>query len=276
MISDRDYRRVERAIHWIRDNAAGQPSLAAMAAAAGLSPHHFSRIFRRWAGIPPHQFLRTVTLDTAKSRLKRNRDVLGVAMDVGLSGPGRLHDLFVQMEAMTPAEFRDGGRHLRIRYGTGESPFGTCLVAATDRGICSLQFIDGEFRQRQAELRGQWPDADLTRDDETAAGLAGKLFEDVGDASVPLHVRGTNFQIQVWRALLSIPAGATASYGDVARMLDKPSASRAVGRAVGSNPVAFAIPCHRVLRGDGRLGGYRWRPDRKAAMLAREAAARLA
>jgi AraC family transcriptional regulator of adaptative response/methylated-DNA-[protein]-cysteine methyltransferase len=274
MISDRDYRRVERAIHWIRDNAASQPSLAAMAAAAGLSPHHFSRIFRRWAGIPPHQFLRTVTLDVAKSRLKRNQDLLGVAMDVGLSGPGRRHDLFVQMEAMTPAEFRDGGRHLRIRYGAAESPFGACLVAATDRGICSLQFIDGGFLQRQAELRGQWPAADLTRDDETAARLAGTLFADAGDAGVPLHVRGTNFQIQVWRALLSIPAGATASYGDVARMLDRPSASRAVGRAVGSNPVAFAIPCHRVLRGDGRLGGYRWRPDRKAAMLAREAAAR--
>ena len=272
MISDRDYRRVERAIHWIRDNAERQPSLTAMAAAAGLSPHHFSRIFRRWAGIPPHQFLRTVTLDAAKSRLRRNQDVLGVAMDVGLSGPGRLHDLFVQMEAMTPAEFRDGGRHLRIRYGTAQSPFGACLVAATDRGVCSLQFIDGGLRQRQVELRGQWPAADFTQDDETAAELAGLLFADAGDASVPLHVRGTNFQIQVWRALLSIPPGATASYGDVARMLDRPSASRAVGRAVGSNPVSWLIPCHRVITSLAKPGGYRWGVDTKLAIIGYEAA----
>lgn len=272
MISDRDYRRVERAIHWIRENAERQPDLSAMAAAAQLSPHHFSRLFRRWAGIPPHQFLRTVTLDAAKTRLRRNTDLLSVAMDVGLSGPGRLHDLFVHMEAMTPAQYRDGGKGLRIRSGVADSPFGECLVAATDRGICSLQFVDDQLESTLSDLRQQWPAASLTRDDAMAATLARSLFEGGRDSRLSLHVRGTNFQIQVWRALLSIPLGDTASYGEIARRLDRPSASRAVGRAVGSNPVAFLIPCHRVLRGDGRLGGYRWRPDRKAAMLAWEAA----
>ena len=271
MINDRDYRRVERAIHWIRENADRQPDLAAMAAAADLSPHYFSRLFRRWAGIPPHQFLRTVTLDAAKGRLKHDGNLMGAAWDVGLSGAGRLHDLFVQMEAMTPAQYRDGGRGLAIRFGVTDSPFGTCLVAKTDRGICDLRFIDAAPRAGEDDLRRRWPAASLLRDDAMADRLGGTIFEQTPDREIRLHVRGTNFQVQVWRALLSIPFGATASY---AADIGRPAAARAVGHAVGGNRVAYLIPCHRVLRGDGNLGGYRWRPDRKAAMLAWEAAAR--
>jgi AraC family transcriptional regulator of adaptative response/methylated-DNA-[protein]-cysteine methyltransferase len=272
MIKDRDYRRVERAIHWIRENSDRQPDLSAMAAAADLSPHHFSRLFRRWAGIPPHQFLRTVTLDAAKERLKQDGDLLGVAVDVGLSGPGRLHDLFVQMEAMTPAEYRHGGRDLDIRFGIADSPFGACLIAQTGRGICGLSFIDSDPDSAGSHLQRRWPAASLTRDDPMALRQSRALFEASGTRGVRLHVKGTNFQVQVWRALLTIPLGGTSSYGEIAGKISRPGAARAVGRAVGDNPVAFLIPCHRVLRGDGGLGGYRWRPDRKAAMLAWEGA----
>lgn len=271
MTPDRDYQRIERAINWIRANAADQPSLADMAAAVALSPHHFSRIFRRWAGISPHQFLRSVTLETAKERLGRASDLTSVALDVGLSGTGRLHDLFVQMEAMSPAEYRRLGEGLRIRFGQTESPFGQVVVAATDRGICAVEFVDDSRRDTGSTLAARWPAASLERDDHAARRLAATIFSRA-ERRTPVHVQGTNFQIQVWRALLRLPAGTTVSYGQLARAIGKPGGGRAVGTAVGANPVGFLIPCHRVLRGDGSLGGYRWRPERKAAILAWETA----
>ena len=270
MIAERDYRRVECAIQWIRAHAHDQPSLADMAAAVALSPYHFSRLFRRWAGISPHQYLRTVTLETAKEKLDQAPDLLSVADEVGLSGSGRLHDLFIQMEAMTPAEFRRRGDGLVIRFGHAGSPFGEIALGATDRGVCTIEFVDGAPDTLRESLAERWPGARLERDDAAVRRLAAKVFSG-SPRQLPLHVQGTNFQIQVWRALLRLPPGSTVSYGGLAHGLDRPGASRAVGGAVGSNPVAFLIPCHRVLRGDGTLGGYRWRPERKAAILAWEA-----
>ncbi len=275
MTPDRDYQRIERAINWIRTHAAEQPSLADMASAVALSPHHFSRMFRRWAGISPHQFLRTVTLETAKQRLDRASDLTSVALDVGLSGTGRLHDLFVQMEAMSPAEYRRLGEGLRIRFGRTESPFGQVVVAATERGVCAVEFVEDSRPETEAALAARWPAATLERDDGDARRLAATIFTPA-QRRTPVHVQGTNFQIQVWRALLRLPVGATVSYGQLARAIGRPGGGRAVGTAVGANPVAFLIPCHRVLRGDGSLGGYRWRAERKAAILAWETGQRSA
>jgi AraC family transcriptional regulator of adaptative response/methylated-DNA-[protein]-cysteine methyltransferase len=269
MIAERDYRRIERAIQWIRANAGAQPSVEQMAAAVALSPHHFSRLFRRWAGIPPHQYLRTLTMETAKQRLWTSPDLLSLAQDLGLSGTGRLHDLFVQLEAMSPAEYRRRGKGLTIRFGQADSPFGTAGLALTDRGLCALEFCDGDPAEFEKSLLQRWPGALLERDDRQAGRLARRIFTRK-PRRVPLHIQGTNFQIQVWRALLRVPAGSAISYGGLAESIGRAGASRAVGTAVGSNPTAFLIPCHRVLRSDGGLGGYRWRPQRKAAMLAWE------
>lgn len=269
MIANRDYRRIESAIHWIRAHANERPSVADMAAAVSLSPFHFSRLFRRWAGISPHQYLRTLTLQEAKRTLLEAPDLLSASMDAGLSGSGRMHDLFVQMEAMTPAEYRQAGRGLTIRYGVVDSPFGRAGLAATGRGVCAVEFLDGGEIDLETSLGARWPGARLERDDDAAMALSANIFVR-GARTVPVHVRGTNFQVQVWRALLRIPAGETISYGDLARAAGRPGSGRAVGGAVGVNPVAFLIPCHRVLRGDGQIGGYRWRPERKEAILAWE------
>lgn len=271
MIANRDYRRIETAIQWIRDHASEQPSVTEMAAAVALSPFHFSRMFRRWAGISPHQYLRTLTLEDAKRALRDAPDLLSASLDSGLSGAGRLHDLFVQMEAMTPAEYRDAGRGLTIRYGTADTPFGLAGLAATGRGVCAVQFLDSGDGALATSLADRWPAARLERDDQQAAALSARIFTR-GPRTVAVHVQGTNFQIQVWRALLRVPAGGTVSYGTLARDAGRPGSARAVGGAVGSNPVAFLIPCHRVLRGDGEVGGYRWRPERKATILAWERA----
>jgi len=275
MTPERDYQRIERAINWIRTHAAEQPSLEDMASAVALSPHHFSRMFRRWAGISPHQFLRSVTLETAKQRLDRASDLMSVALDVGLSGTGRLHDLFVQMEAMSPAEYRRLGDGLRIRFGWTESPFGQVVVAATERGVCAVEFVEDSRADTEAALAARWPAATLERNDDDARRLAATIFTPA-QRRKPVHVQGTNFQIQVWRALLRLPVGATVSYGQLARAIGRPGGGRAVGTAVGANPVAFLIPCHRVLRSDGSLGGYRWRAERKAAILAWETGQRSA
>lgn len=269
MIAERDYRRVERAIHWIRTHAEDQPSLAEMAAAVALSPHHFSRLFRRWAGISPHQYLRTVTLGMAKQRIRATADLLSLAQDVGLSGTGRLHDLFVQMEAMSPAEYRKRGAGMSIRYGRADSPFGAASLAWTDRGVCSIEFLDDKGEHLEPSLERDWPSARLVRANRQAGRLADTIFSDE-TRGVPVHIQGTNFQIQVWRALLRLPPGVCTTYGDLAKVIGRPGAGRAVGSAVGANPVAFLIPCHRVLRSDGGLGGYRWRPERKEAILAWE------
>lgn len=269
MIDARDYDRIETAIDWVRANFRRQPSVAEMAAAVHLSPHHFSRLFRRWAGLPPHQFLRSVTLDAAKQRLDCSTNLLQTALDLGLSGSGRLHDLFVDLEAMSPGEYRDGGAGLIVRWGVTDSPFGPCLIGQSARGICALEFLSGE-ESPAAHLADRWPAADLERDDADARDLAQRIFSGTAQTPFRLHVPGSRFQFQVWRALLKVPSGSVISYGDLARAMGKPGAARAVGQAVGANPVAWMIPCHRVLRGDGALGGYRWGPRRKAVMLAWE------
>jgi len=266
MIDSKDYQRIERAIDWIRSHYARQPAVAEMAAAVHLSPYHFSRLFRDWAGISPHQYLRVVTLQAAKRELANQSGTLATALDVGLSGSGRLHDLFVSIEAMSPGEYARGGQDLEIRYGHGDSPFGICSVATTKRGICALAFDN----VTAAELRARWPGARLAADPAGARELLDRVFDNPAPGPFQLHLKASNFQFQVWRALLRVAPGTTISYGELADGIGRPGAARAVGQAVGSNPVAYLIPCHRVLRGDGEIGGYRWGPSRKAVMLARE------
>ncbi len=275
MIDKRDYARIETAIDWIRANFQQQPGVAEMAAAVHLSPHHFSRLFRRWAGLSPNQFLRSVTLDAAKQRIESS-NLFDAALDVGLSGSGRLHDLFVDIEAMSPGEYRQGGAGLMLRWGVSDSPFGPCMIARSPRGICALEFLSGDVSPAE-RLTDVWPHASLERDDAGTEALVARIFAGSVQPPLRLHVAGSNFQFQVWRALLRVPAARIVSYGQLARAIGKPGAARAVGQAVGHNPVAWLIPCHRVLREDGGLGGYRWGPRRKAVMLAwesgREAAA---
>lgn len=266
-----DYERVEAAIRFIDAHAMEQPSLAEMAAAVGLSEHHFHRLFREWAGITPKRFLQLLTLEHAKRKLADSRSVLEASFRTGLSGPSRLHDLFVTMEGVTPGEHRAGGAGVEIRWGVAPTPFGTAVIASTDRGVCHLAFSDDDAASRGTppDLTRRWPAARLRRDDGTAVAIAERIF---GNDSIPLHVDGTNFQVQVWQALVRIPAGTVASYSDVARGIGRPEAVRAVAGAVAANEVAWLIPCHRVIRKLGETGGYRWGPARKRAMLAWEAA----
>ncbi|MFW6198709.1 MAG: bifunctional helix-turn-helix domain-containing protein/methylated-DNA--[protein]-cysteine S-methyltransferase [Acidobacteriota bacterium] len=266
---EEDYRRVAAAIAFIEEHARQQPSLDDVAGAVGLSPHHFHRLFRRWAGTTPKRFLQHLTQEAAKSRLAESRSVLATAYDVGLSGPGRLHDLFVAVDGVTPGEFAAGGAGLDVTWGTAATPFGRAIIGRTHRGVCHLSFADEA--DPAAALAEAWPSAGLRRDDAAAASLAEAIFD--GERP-PLHVQGTNFQLQVWRALLRIPEGAVAAYSDVAEFMGRPDATRAVAGAVARNRVAWLIPCHRVIRKGGAAGGYRWGTDRKRAMLAWESARR--
>jgi len=270
-----DYQRIARAIAYLEEHATEQPSLEEVADFIGLSPFHFQRLFSAWAGVSPKRFLQYLTVENAKRLLRQSESVLGAACEVGLSGPGRLHDLFVGVEAVTPGEYKQFGRDLRIDYGFHPTPFGDCLIAVTERGICALRFVDTERRQVLDELRNEWAESDLTENAERTAPLITRIFAAPGmeqGAPLRLLLKGTNFQLKVWQALLKIPEGRVASYGALARALGHPQAHRAVGSAVGRNPLAYLIPCHRVLRANGELGGYRWGTTRKRAILAREAA----
>ena len=270
----RDYERVARAIEFLRRNAASQPDLAAVARHLHLSEHHFQRLFTRWAGVSPKRFVQYLTIEHAKSCLAATSGVLDLAGVVGLSGPGRLHDLFVTLEAMSPGEYKVGGAGLAIRYGVHESPFGAALVAVTARGICGLQFIDGADDGIE-RLRQDWPEAELRQDRDGTAPVVERLFRPLSSQPgrpLALLVKGSNFQVKVWRALLELPFGSLATYGHVAGRIGAPGSARAVGTAIGANPIAWLIPCHRVIRESGALGGYRWGTGRKAAMLGWEAA----
>lgn len=269
-----DYDRIASAIEYIVANAGSQPGLAEMAAQAHLSPYHFQRLFSRWAGLTPKRFLQVMTVERAKRLLTETRlSLLETSESVGFSSPSRLQDHFVQLDAVTPGEFRRQGRDLEIRYGHAESPFGLAFVAATHRGISALAFIDEEPDAFDRMVAGA-PLARFVEDNARARLLVGRVFGRDGDDRSPisLHVRGTNFQVAVWRALLAIPAGRLVSYGDVARAIGRPNAVRAVGSAVGANRCAFLIPCHRVIRENGEPGGYRWGLTRKRAINAWEAA----
>lgn len=271
-----DYRRIEKAILHLERNFPSRPGLAEVARAAGLSPCHFQRLFTRWAGISPKRFLQFLAAERARNSLRGSATVLDAAFEAGLSGPGRLHDLVVNVYAVTPRELKEEGAGLAIRYGMAPTPFGDCLLAATDRGICALSF-PGEGREEEAvgDLRREWGNATLVADPETAGALARRIFDPARRADrSPLCavVRGTNFQVRVWEALLRIPPGRTASYEAVAAAAGSPGAVRAAGSAVARNPVAFLIPCHRVIRKTGAFGNYHWGAGRKQAILAWEAA----
>jgi len=268
------YRTVECAIDYLCVHAREQPRLAEVAAHVGLSEFHFQRRFSQWAGISPKRFLQFLTKEYAKAALRRSEDVLEAAYAAGLSGPGRLHDLLVTCEAVSPGEHRSLGEGLVIAYGFHHTPFGECLVATTARGICRLAFVSEGGRDAQAkELQRCWPRARLARDQAATGKLVAPIF-DAAHRAKPLHlwVRGSNFQIKVWEALLRIAPGELACYEHVARAIGAPRASRAVGAAVGANPIAVLIPCHRVIRKAGDLGDYRWGLTRKRALIAREAA----
>jgi AraC family transcriptional regulator of adaptative response/methylated-DNA-[protein]-cysteine methyltransferase len=271
-MAQHDYDRIEHAIRYLDANFQRQPDLDEVARAVGLSRFHFGRLFRRWAGISPKRFLQAVTLTRAKALLLRRASVLDTALDVGLSGPARLHDLFIQHEALSPGQFKERGLETRIEWGLYPSPFGSCLLAGTERGLCRVAFLD-DAESALAELRERWPLAELRPDRGRLGPLLGPIFAPLSKPGAPrLHLYGTNFQIQVWRALLAIPFGQVASYADVARALGRPGAGRAVGGAVGRNPLAVLIPCHRVILASGALGDYRWGAERKRALLAWEAA----
>jgi AraC family transcriptional regulator of adaptative response/methylated-DNA-[protein]-cysteine methyltransferase len=264
-----DYARVERAIAYMDAHYRERPGLGEIAAVAGVSPAHFSRLFRRWSGLSPLRYLRRLSLASAEADLLADASVEEAAWSAGLSGPGRLHDLFVSIEAVTPGEFKSGGAGVELRAGTGDTPFGRAFLARSRRGIVELGFAgERSNADLMAELAAAWPDARIGSDPD-----AGAVLDDIfrgGAGEQVLCLRGTNFQHQVWRALLAVPPGETTDYGELAAAIGRPEASRAVGNAVGANPVAWLIPCHRVLRRNGALGGYRWGPDRKRAMLAWE------
>ena len=276
-VDSRDFRRIARAIRFVDSHYREQPRLATIAASAGLSEFHFNRLFRRWAGVTPRQYLAFLTARAARAALDENTSVLEAAYAVGLSGPGRLHDLLVTLDALTPGELKARGAGLEIRYGFSDTPFGTALIARTARGVCHLGFEDRRGERAAAvklaavKLAARWERAQLTHSDQDAQRAALEIFgagRGSGCAPLRLAVRGTNFQLKVWQALLEVGSDGPTTYRAVAAAAGAPGAERAVGNAVGANPVAWLIPCHNVLRADGSLGGYQWGVERKRAMLA--------
>lgn len=270
-----DYERIAEAIGYINANIQQQPSLDEIAAAINLSPFHFQRLFSRWAGVTPKKYLQILTVDRAKELLAASKPLLEVSDSIGLSSGSRLYDHFVQLEAVTPGEYKAQGAGINIQYDVAESPFGDIFIAVTPRGICALSFVsDGNIEPSLIGLKKHWPKAILEHRSTATVKTVEAIF--TGDRTVKgplsLHVAGTNFQVAVWRALLQIDPGCINSYGQVAAAVGRPKASRAVGTAIGSNPVAFIIPCHRVLQQSGKIGGYLWGETRKHAIHAWESA----
>lgn len=270
---DNDYARIASAIEFIAAEAHRQPQLPEIARHVGLSPYHFQRIFGRWAGVTPKRYLQVLTVERAKKLLAESKPLLEITGDLGLSSGSRLHDHFVSLEAVTPGQFRNGGSGLAIEYGVHATPFGDAFVATTPKGICKLSFVgDAGPGEPLAEIARAWPNAELSENGAATAQVVDAVFGAPGRDRYPLHVAGTNFQVNVWKALLAIAPGEVTSYAGVAEAIGRPRAVRAVGRAVGANPVAFLIPCHRVIRQSGKLGGYRWGVTLKHAIHAWETA----
>jgi len=280
MSASSDFQTVADSLSFLGKNFRNQPSLDELASQAGMSKYHFQRVFTRWAGVSPKRFLQFVTVEHAKDLLSESEPLLKTAFSLGLSGPARLHDLFVTIEAVTPGEFKKGGTDLEIRYGVHDSPFGPALLGRTGRGLCHLSFLPEKeplfVEGNVQELQDEWPGATLVEDPAQTGDLAELIFEQAirasNPASLSIFLKGTNFQVKVWNALLRIPPGTVTTYGRLARALGQPTAARAVGGAVGKNPVSYLIPCHRVIREMGTISGYRWGPIRKRAMLGWEAA----
>lgn len=270
-----DYQRIAQAIEFINANAKQQPSLKNIAAHLHLSPFHFQRLFSQWAGVAPKKYLQILTVDRAKQLLAQSKPLAEVSDSVGLSGSSRLHDHFVQLEAASPGEFKAGGAGMEIRYSVIGGPFGDAFIAVTPRGICKLSFLsNNNIEQQIVDLNAQWPAAKLVNQASETTRMVEALFAGKQTINGPLslYVKGTNFQINVWRALLQIEPGCISSYVQVAAAVGKPRAYRAVGTAIGSNQVAFFIPCHRVLQQSGQIGGYLWGETRKHAIHAWESA----
>lgn len=268
------YERIAIAIAFMRQNHLNQPDLATVAQQVHLSEYHFQRLFTRWAGISPKRFLQYLTVEYAKSKIAETSNLLDLSVDSGLSSPGRLHDLFVKLEAMSPGEFKAGGMGLQIWYGIHQTPFGECLIATTSRGICNLHFLDTSSQEvAEHSLRLEWSKADIIQDQQATQEICDRVFKPVVSNSKPLvlFVKGTNFQIQVWRALLKVPFGGITTYQSLAEAMGRPTAARSVGNALGRNPVGYLIPCHRVIRESGELGGFRWGLERKTVLLGWEA-----
>jgi AraC family transcriptional regulator, regulatory protein of adaptative response / methylated-DNA-[protein]-cysteine methyltransferase len=270
-----DYESVRRIIAFISERWRDQPSLEAMAAHAGLSTTHVHHLFRRWCGLTPKAFLQAITLDNAKALLADSASVLDATYEVGLSGPSRLHDLFVTHEAMTPGDFKSGGAGVTMSFGFHPSPFGEAILVATERGLAGLGFVDdGDRKAALADMRRRWPKAEYAEDAAATAPLAHRIFDPLSwHSEQPLRVVliGTDFEVRVWQTLLRIPLGRATTYSEIASRVGKPSAARAVGAAVGKNPISFVVPCHRVLGRSGALTGYHWGLTRKQAILGWEA-----
>jgi AraC family transcriptional regulator of adaptative response/methylated-DNA-[protein]-cysteine methyltransferase len=270
-----DYDVVRRAIAHIKGNWRTQPEIEQIAEAAGVTPTELHHLFRRWAGLTPKAFLQALTLDSARNLLRDSASVLDASYEVGLSGPGRLHDLFVTHEAMSPGEWKTGGDGLTVYYGFHPAMFGTALVMATDRGLCGLAFADpGEEKAAIADMRGRWPRATYVEDSAHTAPLCARIFDKKlwrEDRPLRVVLIGTDFEVRVWETLLRIPMGRATTYSDIANNIGRPKAPRAVGAAVGKNPISFVVPCHRVIGKSGELTGYHWGLTRKRAMLGWEA-----
>lgn len=269
-----NYQRIADAINYIRANFKEQPNLDDVAEKVNLSPFHFQRMFTDWAGISPKKFLQYLSLDYAKGILKENQATLfDAAFETGLSGTGRLHDLFINIEGMTPAEYKNGGKALAINYSFADSPFGNILVASTPKGICYMAFADNK-EKALGELHHQFPNASYNQVVDHIQQDALFIFQKDWSklSNIKLHLKGTAFQLKVWEALLKVPMGGLETYGSLAKVIQMPTASRAVGSAVADNPVAFLIPCHRVIRSTGEFGQYHWGPTRKSAIIGWEAA----
>jgi AraC family transcriptional regulator, regulatory protein of adaptative response / methylated-DNA-[protein]-cysteine methyltransferase len=267
-----DYQRIEQAIGFIREHFREQPDLDKIAGEIHLSPFHFQRLFKDWAGVSPKKFLQFTSIEYAKQLLQEQKTLSTVSFETGLSGSSRLHDLFIQIEGMTPGEYQHGGKNLSIYYSHAETLFGNILIASTDKGVCHISFV-GE-NPDPAEIRKRFPSASLEQKTDLHQQQALKMFHDdwTDLDRVKLHLKGTPFQLKVWNALLQIPSGSLKSYRHIAQELGDENASRAVGTAIGSNPIAYLIPCHRVITSAGALGGYHWGIDRKTAMIGREQA----
>jgi len=271
-----DYDRVAQAIEYVQNNFKEQPRLEEIATSVHLSKFHFQRLFKNWAGVSPTQFMHFLTIEYAKTQLRCSRSIYETALDAGLSSASRLHDLFINFVAMTPGEYKNLGATLEIHYGFHPTPFGECLLATTQRGICGLRFITGQSRaETLANLEKEWSLANFLENPSKTQPLIDQVFSSDPATDKPhfqLLLKGTNFQVQVWLALLLIPSGAMVSYQDVAKFVSLPTASRAIGKAIGCNPVAYLIPCHRVISKTGNIHNYRWGTTRKQAILGWEAA----